>query len=162
MVPAEASHSEDLHFVFLGFPTLLTTSGTEKAYFELMPSSFKFGFSVRAAGNVQVLLCEGWNPKSYPCYFISTGDVDNKMVYLRKIGAIQDTEQNAANLDAYKVRSVKTFPCIFKCETKQGLLAIQNIQNDSENLRYRGTLYMYSLRLSYIYKGVCKKSFWYA
>lgn len=83
----------------LDFPTTLTTNKTEKEYYEVK-ASFNFGFSVRAAGNVEVLLCEGWNPKSYPCYYVSMGD---RMVYLRKIGSIDELGKKGANLDGYKV-----------------------------------------------------------
>lgn len=82
----------------------MTTNKTEKEYYEVTQSSFNFGFSVRSSGNVEVLLCEGWNPKSYPCYYINMGDVVNKMVYLRKIDSMEDLKKKGDKLDAYKVR----------------------------------------------------------
>lgn len=89
--------------VILAFPTLLTTNKTEKEYYEVMHSNFNFGFSVRSSGNVEVLLCEGWNPNSYPCYCISMGNEENRVVSLRKIGVKDEFGKKGEKLDSYKV-----------------------------------------------------------
>lgn len=52
---------------------------------------------------MEILLCEGWNPKSYPCYYINVGDVSSKMVYLRKIGSVEELGKKGEKLDTYKV-----------------------------------------------------------
>lgn len=92
--------------IILDFPTILTTDKTEKEYYEVK-SSFNFGFSVRSSGNVEVLLCEGWNPRSYPCYYVNMGDATNRMVSLRKIDSAEQLGKATVNLDTYKVGELK-------------------------------------------------------
>uniref|UniRef100_A0A1Y1KUY6 Fibronectin type-III domain-containing protein n=1 Tax=Photinus pyralis TaxID=7054 RepID=A0A1Y1KUY6_PHOPY len=67
------------------FPTYLTSNLTKDFSVRVdIPSVFEIGISVRAAKNVEVLVCEGWHPERFPCYYVSIGGPDNKQSFLRK------------------------------------------------------------------------------
>lgn len=65
-----------------------------------IPKDSNIGISIRSGDTVDILLCEGFNPASYPCYTITLGGSTKKDVYVRKYGTNN-------NLSEYKVNHQK-------------------------------------------------------
>ncbi|XP_063905545.1 uncharacterized protein LOC135124423 [Zophobas morio] len=83
------------------FPTVFTGNDTKE--FEArteIPSVFKAGISVRASENVELLLCEGWNPYHYPCYHLNISTTE---IILRKFPTLPKSVFNSTQkfLDSY-------------------------------------------------------------
>lgn len=67
------------------FPTYLTSNSTKEYNIRVdIPNTFEIGFSIRASRNAEIFVCEGWNPKTYACYYLNIGGLDNKQSFLRK------------------------------------------------------------------------------
>lgn len=87
---------------FPDFPTVFTGKAVKefKERFEI-PNIFKAGFSLRTGGSVELLLCEGWNPESYPCYHFN---ISQSSIFLRKYLSIsKNISLSDKELDSYTV-----------------------------------------------------------
>lgn len=61
------------------------------------------GFSVRSWGPVEIFLCSGWNPRSYPCYYFH---MSRRTVYLSKFHMLDnETDYSTTKLKSYEAFS---------------------------------------------------------
>lgn len=89
------------------FPTYLTSNKTKEFSTRIdIPDSFEVGISIRAAKNAEILICEGWDPHNYPCYYLNIGSSDNKQIFLRKYESLPNKlSKNDTKLAKYKSES---------------------------------------------------------
>lgn len=81
--------------------TLISNSSTEFEQRFHLENSNKVAFSVRAFGAVELLLCTGWNPRNYPCYYFH---IDKQEIYFTKFASLSsDLDYRAAQLEYSKV-----------------------------------------------------------
>ncbi|XP_048523168.1 uncharacterized protein LOC109540509 isoform X2 [Dendroctonus ponderosae] len=66
-------------------PTVLTNASTEFEQRFHLENASTVGFSVRALGSVEIILCTGWSPRNYPCYYFH---LDKHEIYLNKYDAM--------------------------------------------------------------------------
>ncbi|KAK9736557.1 hypothetical protein QE152_g12414 [Popillia japonica] len=52
----------------------------------VIPEDANIGLSIRSAGSVDILLCKGFDPKSYPCYTITLGGNNHTEISIKKQG----------------------------------------------------------------------------
>ncbi|KAK9872527.1 hypothetical protein WA026_017992 [Henosepilachna vigintioctopunctata] len=65
--------------------------------------TFKLAFSVRASGNIELFICEGWNPREYPCYYINI--TDREVTLSRHMTMTENDVEGGAVIDSYKAFS---------------------------------------------------------
>ncbi|KAF5298713.1 hypothetical protein FQA39_LY11723 [Lamprigera yunnana] len=87
------------------FPVHLTSNASKEFNTRIdIPHFFEIGLSIRASRNSEIFICNGWNPKNYPCYYINIGGADNKQVFLKKYptGVPEKFSKNETKLIKYK------------------------------------------------------------
>lgn len=94
-----------INLFFKAFPTYLTSNKTKEFSTRIdIPDSFEVGISIRTAKNAEILICEGWDPHNYPCYYLNIGSSDNKQIFLRKYESLPNKlSKNDTKLAKYKV-----------------------------------------------------------
>ncbi|KAJ8973052.1 hypothetical protein NQ317_011332 [Molorchus minor] len=86
---------EDLPTVFIS-----NTTKEVKERIEI-PKVFKTGISVRAGETIEILVCNGWDPYNYPCYYFNINKTD---IYLKKYATLPNdtTDTFKSYLTNYK------------------------------------------------------------
>lgn len=101
------------------FPLLLTNEGSFDNELAL-ESDFEVGVSVRASKNVEIRLCQSWNPTDYPCYLINVGEEPNK-VFLTKYKPL--VKNASVVLGKFEVSSLGTLISTIITSTVSGRFA---------------------------------------
>ncbi|XP_044744390.1 uncharacterized protein LOC123306449 isoform X2 [Coccinella septempunctata] len=86
------------------FPIYYVSNSTKdfKEKIEI-PKIFKLGFSVRASEEIELLVCEGWNPKQYSCYHFN---ITTKEIQTSKRTTMSENDiANGQVLESYKAFS---------------------------------------------------------
>ncbi|KAL3287622.1 hypothetical protein HHI36_002091, partial [Cryptolaemus montrouzieri] len=86
------------------FPTYYISNATKDFKHRIeIPKVFKLGFSVRASQQIEIFICEGWDPNRYPCYYFN---ITRKEINLSKHYTMSENDiRPAVILDSYKVRT---------------------------------------------------------
>lgn len=89
-------------FLSLELPTIFISNTTKEFHerVELSNDDFQLGFSVRSQSFVELLICSGWDPYNYPCYYMK---IDNFTIFLQKYNALPKNISDLEMLDHYRV-----------------------------------------------------------
>ncbi|GJQ66519.1 hypothetical protein Trydic_g4506 [Trypoxylus dichotomus] len=112
------------------------------------------GVSVRSNDAVDILLCEGFNPKSYPCYTITLGGNTKRDVYITKDETAEKLSEYKSSSPILSVDEWKTFN-IFLSKTGQ-----INFKENNREISYINVTDPNPLNILYLFMNSTSSALW--
>ncbi|XP_025831689.1 uncharacterized protein LOC108741364, partial [Agrilus planipennis] len=123
------------------FSTIYTSNTTKEFHERIeIPQEFNLGISLRSSHYGEIFFCEGWNPYSYPCYYLNIGGDDGKTITLKKIKGLSkeilNSNENLGNFEGEIVISAYEWKSYKIAFNKNGTFEIIDLVLEKSLLRY--------------------------